>query len=165
LIQRNKNKASQEEIELEELLEMEELARKERAGQHISAEIEEIREKRKANEKLIDELMFSDANAKDIVASHKQSVAAQEQYVLFFIQYSINIKLYLKIGIKRRRAKHQIPAVQSLPFYPTSSLPASGLGWVELVNPSFYPFRDNQTYPSIITLLLSSTITALLPHQ
>lgn len=131
LIQRNKNKASQEEIELEELLEMEEVARKERAGQHATAEIEEIREKRKANEKLIDELMFSDANAKDIVASHKQSVAAQEQYVLFFIPYLFNINLFIKNRHQKETSKASNSGGPVAPIQPSSKFSSGvhiGLG-------------------------------------
>lgn len=76
LIQRNRNKASQEEIELEELLEAEEARKREQAGQHMNAELEERKQKRKAKEKLIDELMFSDADAKSILESHVQATAA-----------------------------------------------------------------------------------------
>jgi len=83
LIQRNKNKPTQEQQELEKL-EKEEASMKKKAGQRAITEKEEIRKKREANkEKLIDLLMFSDSSTEDIVASHKKSVAAQEQYVLF----------------------------------------------------------------------------------
>jgi len=68
LIQRNKKRATLESQELEEQLEKEE---------------SDMKKKRVANEKLVDLLMFSDDSTEDIVASHKQSVAAQEQYVLF----------------------------------------------------------------------------------
>jgi len=83
LIQRNKNMATLKRQELEKELKREELAMKDRAGQRAITEKEEIRKKREANEKLVDMLMFSDAKTEDIVASHKPSVAAQEQYVLF----------------------------------------------------------------------------------
>ena len=81
LIQRNKNKPTQEQQELEEELKRDELAMKKKAEQRATAEKEEIRKNREANEKLIDLLL--DASTEDIVASPKQSVAAQEQYVLF----------------------------------------------------------------------------------
>lgn len=76
IIQRNKNRQSQEEMELEELLEAEMSQQKEKANLYVNAEAEEKNQKRKAREKLIDELMFSDADAKSIVASHVQATAA-----------------------------------------------------------------------------------------
>lgn len=63
-------------MELEELLEAEEALKRERTGQSINAELEERKQKRKAKEKLIDELMFSDADAKSILESHVQATAA-----------------------------------------------------------------------------------------
>ena len=76
IIQRNKNRQSQEEMELEELLESEMNQQKEKANLYVNAEMEEKKQKHKAREKLIDELMFSDADAKSIVASHVQATAA-----------------------------------------------------------------------------------------
>ena len=77
LIQRDKNKAK-------------EPAMKERASslrlQRVIAEKEDIKKKGEANKKLVDLLMVSDDSTEDnqdIVAPPKQSVAAQEQYVLF----------------------------------------------------------------------------------
>lgn len=75
-IQRNKSRQSQEEMELEELLEAEKTQQKEKADLYVNAELEEKKQKHKAREKLIDELMFSDADAKSIVASHVQATAA-----------------------------------------------------------------------------------------
>nr|CAG4645754.1 EOG090X0BPM [Lynceus sp. MCZ IZ 141354] len=70
VIQRNRNKQSQDEIELENILEMEEMEKQEKSKQHISEEQEERKKKLKAKEALIDELMFSDVDAKSILASH-----------------------------------------------------------------------------------------------
>nr|CAG4647332.1 EOG090X0BPM [Megafenestra aurita]SVE92601.1 EOG090X0BPM [Megafenestra aurita] len=76
ITQRNKNRQSQEEMELEELIESEKAQQKEKADLYVNAELEEKKQKHKAREKLIDELMFSDADAKSIVASHVQATAA-----------------------------------------------------------------------------------------
>ncbi|XP_046440320.1 CDK-activating kinase assembly factor MAT1-like [Daphnia pulex] len=73
---KNRNRQSQEEIELEELLEAEKAQQSEKANSYVNAELEEKKQKHKAREKLIDELMFSDADAKSIVASHVQATAA-----------------------------------------------------------------------------------------
>lgn len=76
VIQRNKNRQSQEEIELEELIEAEKAQQAEKAAMYAKAELEEKKQKHKAKEKLIDELIVSDADAKDIIASHAQAAAA-----------------------------------------------------------------------------------------
>nr|CAG4641972.1 EOG090X0BPM [Eurycercus lamellatus] len=116
VIQRNKNKASQEELELEELLEAEEARRRERAGVHASAELEEKKQKHKAREKLIDELMFSDADAKSIVASHAQAVAATAAK-----EHSISSKLFssgIQIGLRGSRNTFlPVPKQEDLPLY------------------------------------------------
>nr|CAG4648176.1 EOG090X0BPM [Moina brachiata]SVE93212.1 EOG090X0BPM [Moina brachiata] len=78
VIQRNRSRQSQEEIELEELIEAEKAQQLEKTALYVKAELEEKKQKHKAREKLIDELMFSDADAKDIVASHAQATAAKE---------------------------------------------------------------------------------------
>nr|SVE75969.1 EOG090X0BPM [Daphnia hispanica] len=76
ITQKNRNRQSQEEMELEELLEAEKNQQCEKANLYVNAELEEKKQKHKAREKLIDELMFSDADAKSIVASHVQATAA-----------------------------------------------------------------------------------------
>jgi len=70
LIMKNKGKLSKEEEELEELLEYEKIESKARKLQVIHEELELEKEKRKKKEALIDDLMFSDMSAKDIIASH-----------------------------------------------------------------------------------------------
>lgn len=73
LILKNKSKLSREECELEELLELEkqheELRRTEMRNEEIEAKKKKLREK----EALIDELMFSNANAKSILDTFAQN--------------------------------------------------------------------------------------------
>lgn len=73
-ILKNKNKIGRDEYELEELLEMEkqhdELRRNEIKIEEIEAKRKKIREK----EALIDELMFSSGNAKNIVETFAQTI-------------------------------------------------------------------------------------------
>ncbi|XP_054715171.1 CDK-activating kinase assembly factor MAT1-like [Uloborus diversus] len=69
-IMKNKGKLSKEEEELEELLEYEKIELEARRMQLIEEELELEKEKRKKKENLIDDLMFSDKSAKDIIASH-----------------------------------------------------------------------------------------------
>lgn len=70
LIMKNKGKLSKEEEELEDLLENEKMEYEARKLQVIQEELELEKEKRKKKEALIDDLMFSDMSAKDIIASH-----------------------------------------------------------------------------------------------
>lgn len=70
LIMKNKGKLSKEEEELEEFLEHEKIESEARKLQVIQEELELEKEKRKKKEALIDDLMFSDMSAKDIIASH-----------------------------------------------------------------------------------------------
>lgn len=71
--------AGREEIELEEILEiekqMEELRRAEIARMEQEAKKQKIREK----EALIDELMFAEGDAKDILNTFAQTVASNKQ--------------------------------------------------------------------------------------
>lgn len=70
LIMKNKGKLSKEEEELEELLEHEKIESEVRKLQVIQEELEIEKEKKKKKEALIDDLMFSDMSAKDIIATH-----------------------------------------------------------------------------------------------
>ncbi|KAF8794299.1 CDK-activating kinase assembly factor MAT1-like [Argiope bruennichi] len=69
-IMKNKGKLSKEEEELEELLEYEKMESEARKQQVIEEELELEKQKRKKKEALIDDLMFSNKSAKDIIASH-----------------------------------------------------------------------------------------------
>nr|CAG4641135.1 EOG090X0BPM [Eulimnadia texana] len=77
LIQRNRNKISQEDMELEELLELEKTSQKDKLKVYENEELEEKKKKLKAKEALIDELMFSDVDAKSIIAAHSLSAAVK----------------------------------------------------------------------------------------
>lgn len=70
LIMKNKGKLSKEEEELEELLEHEKIEAEARKLQVMQEELQLEKDKRKKKEALIDDLMFSDMSAKDILASH-----------------------------------------------------------------------------------------------
>jgi len=70
LIMKNKGKLSKEEEELEELLEHEKIEYETKKLQVMQEELELEKEKKKKKEALIDDLMFSDMSAKDIIATH-----------------------------------------------------------------------------------------------
>lgn len=118
---KNRSRQSQEEIEIEELIEMEKAKTKEKNSFHINADLEEKKQKHKAREKLIDELMFSDADASSIIASHAQSVAAavKEQPKVSavskpnYTQFSSGIQ----IGHRGAQKYLPIPKQEDLPLY------------------------------------------------
>ena len=125
---RNRNRQSQEEMELEELLEAEIAQQKEKATLYINAELEEKKQKHKAREKLIDELMFSDADAKSIVASHVQATAAmaKEQPKLATqslpsasaVVKSSKFSSGVQIGLRASQSSFlPIPKQEELPLY------------------------------------------------
>lgn len=73
LISKNKNKIGREEYELEELLELEREQEKLRRAELAKEESEAKKKKIREKEALIDELMFSSANAKNIVETFAQN--------------------------------------------------------------------------------------------
>lgn len=127
ITQRNKNRQSQEEMELEELLESEKSQQQEKANLYVNAELEEKKQKHKAREKLIDELMFSDADAKSIVASHVQATAAiaKEQPKLAgaslggaAVAKSNKFSSGIQIGLRGTQSSFlPIPKQEELPLY------------------------------------------------
>jgi len=118
---KNRSRQSQEEIEIEELIEIEKAKTKEKNSFHINADLEEKKQKHKAREKLIDELMFSDADASSIVASHAQSVAAAVKELpkvsapakANYTQFSSGIQ----IGNRGAQKYLPIPKQEDLPLY------------------------------------------------
>ncbi|XP_063238964.1 CDK-activating kinase assembly factor MAT1 [Bacillus rossius redtenbacheri] len=72
IILKNKTKLGREEMELDELLEEEKLQEKKRKQENINEELEEKKIKMRKKEELIDELMFSNADAKNILESFVQ---------------------------------------------------------------------------------------------
>ena len=123
---KNRNRQSQEEMELEELLEAEKAQQSVKANLYVNAELEEKKQKHKAREKLIDELMFSDADAKSIVASHVQATAAlaKEQPKAAVqasggpVVKSSKFSSGIQIGLRQNTSSFlPIPKQEDLPLY------------------------------------------------
>ncbi|OWR46937.1 CDK-activating kinase assembly factor MAT1 [Danaus plexippus] len=114
LIMKNKAKIGREEIELEEILEiekqMEELRRQEIAKMEDEAKKQKIR----AKEALIDELMFADGDAKDILNTFAQTVANKQEEVVPLLpkvtQFSSGVKF-------TRGSSQAIPIIEEGPLY------------------------------------------------
>lgn len=98
LILKNKSKIGREELELEELLEIEKEQDEFRKKEHIKLEQEEKKKKIREKEALIDELMFSNVDAKNIVESFAQNIslakeeAKQAPVIPMQTQFSTGIK-------------------------------------------------------------------------
>nr|CAG4638680.1 EOG090X0BPM [Cyclestheria hislopi] len=114
---------SQEEIELEELVELEKVQLQEKAKMYFNEEIEEKKMKLKAKEKLIDELMFSDVDAKSILALHAQTLAAAAVTKEDAKPQSVNNKPTtqfssgIQIGLRGPQNFLPIPKQEELPLY------------------------------------------------
>nr|CAG4644234.1 EOG090X0BPM [Lepidurus arcticus] len=118
VIQRNRSKQSQDDIELEELLELEKLEGKERLKYYVNQENEERKKKLKAKEALIDELMFSDVDAKSILATHAQALSkdqplAKTEPKPLSTQFSTGIR----IGVKGFQNFLPVPKQEEVPLY------------------------------------------------
>ena len=123
LIMRNQSKLKQEDEEVEEQLAMEKASQQEKTKLFSTAELEEKKQKAKAREKLIDELMFSNTDAKAIVASHAQSLAAvaavkqelekEQQKPVVVNQFSSGIR----IGMRSSNAFLPVPKQADIPLY------------------------------------------------
>ncbi|CAH0598271.1 unnamed protein product [Chrysodeixis includens] len=115
IIMKNKAKIGREEVELEEILEiekqMEELRRAEINRLEQEAKKQKIREK----EALIDELMFADGDAKDILNTFAQNKASKQEEVLPVLpkvtQFSTGVKF------TRVSAQTALPIIEEGPLY------------------------------------------------
>lgn len=78
-IQRNKNKLGKDEYELEEILELEKQQEEQRRAEIRMEEVKTKQKKIRDKEALIDELMFSNVNAKNIVESFANAKEAADK--------------------------------------------------------------------------------------
>ncbi|KAJ8872810.1 hypothetical protein PR048_026426 [Dryococelus australis] len=95
IILKNKTKLGREEMELDDLLEEEKFQEKKRKQENINEELEVKKIKMRKKEELIDELMFSNADAKNILENFVQQVEAvkeEKKPVVKVSQFSSGIK-------------------------------------------------------------------------
>ncbi|GFY63424.1 hypothetical protein TNIN_185401 [Trichonephila inaurata madagascariensis] len=104
-ILKNKGKLSKEEEELEELLEYEKIETEARKLQAIEEELELEKQKRKKKEDLIDDLMFSNKSAKDIIASH----SAKNEEVKSKLQVPLKKQSTFSTGLKSQQVFLPVP--------------------------------------------------------
>ncbi|XP_053620108.1 CDK-activating kinase assembly factor MAT1 isoform X1 [Plodia interpunctella] len=115
IIMKNKAKIGQEELELEEILEiekqMEDLRRAEIARMEQEAKKQKIREK----EALIDELMFAEGDAKDILNTFAQTIANKQEEAVSVVpkvsQFSSGVKFSVGSQAHARAAADEAAAL------------------------------------------------------
>lgn len=76
------NSAGREELELEEILEIEKQMEDLRRSEILRMEQEAKKQKIREKEALIDELMFAEGDAKDILNTFAQTIANKQEEVL-----------------------------------------------------------------------------------
>ncbi|KAG7296643.1 hypothetical protein JYU34_020463 [Plutella xylostella] len=117
LIMKNKVKIGREELELEEILEiekqMEDLRRAEVARFEQEAKKQKIREK----EALIDELMFAEGDAKDILNTFAQNAIANKQEIEALPALPKVTQFSSGVKFSRASTQQSIPIIEEGPLY------------------------------------------------
>lgn len=118
LILKNKSKIGREEIELEELLEEEKQQEEVRKKELVKLEQEEKKKKIRDKEALIDELMFSNADAKNILETFANNVqAAKEEVKLVPVVKATQFSTGIKFGHQRQQSFLPVPKIEEGPLY------------------------------------------------
>ncbi|XP_075216954.1 CDK-activating kinase assembly factor [Lycorma delicatula] len=120
MILRNKIKIGKEELELEELLEEEKQCDEIRKKELIKEEQELKKKKIREKEALIDELMFSNADAKNIVNAFTQSAQAAKEELKQTTSSPAPKATQFSTGIKFGRAQHTVypmPKIEDGPLF------------------------------------------------
>lgn len=117
LIFRNKLKVGRSEMELDELIEIERENQEARKQETIKTEMESKMKKMLAKEALIDELMFSETNAKSIVKSFKERSTADSEAVEEYKEPPVRAS-HFSTGVKFGRSFDFAPVkIEEAPLY------------------------------------------------
>lgn len=117
-ILKNKSKLGREEYELEELLELEKQQEEERKLELIKQEAELKKKKIREKEALIDELMFSEANAKNIVETFASSIqATKEEAKLVPVSKVTQFSTGIKFGRQGHQGFLPVPKIEEGPAF------------------------------------------------
>ncbi|VVC99386.1 CDK-activating kinase assembly factor MAT1 isoform X1 [Leptidea sinapis] len=114
-ILKNKAKIGREELELEEILEIEKLNEESRRAEIVRIEQEAKKQKIREKELLIDELMFADGDAKDILTTFTQNIANHKEEAAPILpkvtQFSTGVKF------TRGSGQQPLPIIEEGPLY------------------------------------------------
>lgn len=125
VILKNKSKISRDELELERLIEMEKAHEEIRRKELQKLEEEEKKKKLRAKEALIDELMFSSADARNIVETFAQSaqVAKEETKVSAPVPKVTQFSTGIEFGMQQQSGFLPLPIIdEGEPFVYVSQL-------------------------------------------
>ncbi|XP_046972787.1 CDK-activating kinase assembly factor MAT1 [Vanessa cardui] len=115
IIMKNKAKIGREELELEEILEIEKQMEELRRAEVVKMEEEAKKQKIREKEALIDELMFADGDAKEILSTFAQTVANKQEEAAPILpkvtQFSSGVKF------TRGSGQQPLPLIEEGPLY------------------------------------------------
>ncbi|XP_023937294.1 CDK-activating kinase assembly factor MAT1 [Bicyclus anynana] len=115
VIMKNKAKIGREEFELEEILEIEKQMEELRRAEILKMEEEAKKQKIREKEALIDELMFAEGDAKDILNTFAQTVANKQEDIVPVLpkvtQFSTGVKF------TRGSGQQPVPVIEEGPLY------------------------------------------------
>lgn len=119
-IAKSKSKLGRNEYELEELIELEKHKEEERRMELAKEEVEAKKKKIREKEALIDELTFSDANAKNIVESFASAIQTQKKEAKAALSSTVRATQF-STGIKFSNQGNQsylsVPKIEEGPLY------------------------------------------------
>ncbi|XP_012283951.1 CDK-activating kinase assembly factor MAT1 [Orussus abietinus] len=139
-IMKNKSRIGRKECELEQLLELERLQEEEKRLELAKHEVETKKKKIREKEALIDELMFSEENAKDIVQTFASAVqAAKEEVKSVPVVKATQFSTGIKFGKQGTQSFLPLPKVEEGPTYSYTPIRQ------EIEGPDAPSWRDLQT--------------------
>lgn len=119
-IAKSKSKLGRSEYELEEMIELEKQKEEERRIELVKEEIEAKKKKIREKEALIDELTFSDANAKNIVESFASAIQTQKKEAAKAALSPIKATQFstgIKFGNQGNQTYLSVPKIEEGPLY------------------------------------------------
>lgn len=118
-IAKSKSKLGRNEYELEEMIELEKQKEEERRIELAKEEVEAKKKKIREKEALIDELTFSDANAKNIVESFASAIQTQKKEAKAALSSTVRATQF-STGIKfgnQGNQNYSVPKIEEGPLY------------------------------------------------
>ncbi|XP_076684689.1 CDK-activating kinase assembly factor [Andrena cerasifolii] len=116
-ITKSKSKIGRSEYELEEMIELEKQKEEERRLELVKEEIEAKRKKIREKEALIDELTFSEGNAKNIVETFASAIQASKKEVKAAPPKATQFSTGIKFGNQGSQSYMPVPKMEDGPLY------------------------------------------------
>ncbi|XP_076244513.1 CDK-activating kinase assembly factor [Calliopsis andreniformis] len=116
-ITKSKSKIGRSEYELEEMIELEKQKEEERRMEIVKEEMEAKRKKIREKEALIDELTFSEGNAKNIVETFASAIQASKKEVKAAPPKATQFSTGIKFGNQGNQNYLPVPKIEEGPLY------------------------------------------------